>query len=508
MKKKLLTIIILFLGISKVCAVAVPSPDYIHGMNEAFKDENFYACVSQRYNGHSDQYLTDEQLASIDSLYCYNKEITSTKGLEKLTSLTSLTLDNNQLTNIDVSKNTALTNLSLNNNQLTNINLSKNTALTRLELFNNQLTNIDVSNNTALQSLNLEKNQLTSIDISKNTSLTYLTLSNNQLTSIDVSKNTALEYLNLRTNQLTSIDVSNNNSLKTLELYYNQLTSVDVSNNAELEYLQVDEDVEVIGKREDIEIFYVPAYMFSSSTLEFNETMFKPGTYEYTVTVGNSTDKLAVGIDAEAKGYHPSCPDNVLCGGYYLWILLSDSLEGGEATINNQNINVNILNDYFREVGSLYEEQCNNDEYPCKVYKDDELVALAESENNIVIYKDGEEFYKIIDGKEKFYMYLSDLEVGTNVLHIVIQGEEVMDYTINIIRSEKEIENSNHNEEFNEIIEEIVNNKVEAPVEDKANEVLSIVPNTGILLSVSLSVVAVILIGLMYYKYYNKKKVS
>ena len=460
MKKKLLTLIILFLGISRVYAAY--RPDYIHGMNEAFEDENFYACVSQRYNGHSDQYLTDEQLASIDSLYCYNKEITSTKGLEKLTSLTSLTLDNNQLTNIDVSKNTALTNLSLNNNQLTNINLSKNTALTRLELFNNQLTNIDVSNNTALQSLNLEKNQLTSIDISKNTSLTYLTLSNNQLTSIDVS--------------------SNNN----------------------LTRLTTDENVEVIGANDEVRVEYVPLYLFPNSNLKFSESDFKSGNYEYTITVGNNINKLSVGYDASTKGFYYNCPDDTLCGGYYLYLLLMYSDYYGHATINDKAINLLLEN----KIDKLYREQCN-DEVPCNLYKDDELIGTIDENYYITFYDNGEEigFYDM--SNMKLYYFISDLEVGTNVLKFVInaEGEIEAEYTINIIRSEKEIENSNPSEEFNEIIEEIVNdNKVEAPVEDKTNEVLSIVPNTGIILSVSLSVVSVILIGLMYYKYYHKKK--
>lgn len=69
------------------------------------------------------------------------------------------------------------------------------TALTSLYCIYNQLTSLDVSNNTALTALYCYDNRLTSLDISNNTALTYLSCPNNQLTFLDVSKNTALTAL-------------------------------------------------------------------------------------------------------------------------------------------------------------------------------------------------------------------------------------------------------------------------------------------------------------------------
>ena len=243
--------------------------------NDYFEDNTFYSCVVDTYNSkHQDNKksytdnLTDEELASITSLECGgwrysdSDKITSAKGVEKLTGLTTLDLDNNLFTNIDLTNNTLLEKLSICNdkvdNQLANIDISnntllkeldlswnnlsvidvsKNTALTDLSLEENQLTNIDVSVNTSLTNVSLYSNQLASIDVSKNTALTDLSLEENQLTSIDVSKNTALTTLYLDDNQLTSIDVSNNTSLTDLSLEENQLTSIDLSNNTSLEYL-------------------------------------------------------------------------------------------------------------------------------------------------------------------------------------------------------------------------------------------------------------------------------
>ena len=220
--------------------------------NDAFEDNTFYSCVIDAYNGdHQDNKkaynydLTDKELTSITSLTCqgYNysddDKITSAKGVEKLTRLTTLDLSSNQLASIDLSNNVALTTLILYNNNLTNIDLSNNVALTTLYLYSNQLTSIDLSQNTNLTELNLEGNKLSGIDLSKNTVLTALYLDYNNLTSIDLSNNVALTTLYLYSNQLTSIDLSNNTSLTNIDLRDNQLASIDLSNNMSLTTLSL-----------------------------------------------------------------------------------------------------------------------------------------------------------------------------------------------------------------------------------------------------------------------------
>ena len=118
--------------------------------------------------------------------------------------ITVMDCSNNQITNLDVSKNTALTHLSCRDNQLTTLGLNKNTALTELRCPTNQITALDVSKNTALTRLECFGNQLAALDVSKNTALTGLECSYNQLTALDVSKNTALTELYCDYNQLTA----------------------------------------------------------------------------------------------------------------------------------------------------------------------------------------------------------------------------------------------------------------------------------------------------------------
>ena len=248
----------------------IASKIYSNPANDAFTDDNFYKCVVNAYNEKNNTSLpyttnlSDEQLKTITSLNCVgtgtNEKIESTNGLEKLTALNYLHVDDNQLTEIDISKNIQLLSLSLSKNQLTNLDVSNNIPLTilqagdnqlvdinlndaialkRLDIYNNKLTSLDVSKNTALTVLDVSFNQLTSIDVSKNTALTDLSVGSNQLTSLDVSNNTALTDLSVGSNQLTSLDVSKNTTLKDLMVNDNQLTNLDVSKNTTLKYLEV-----------------------------------------------------------------------------------------------------------------------------------------------------------------------------------------------------------------------------------------------------------------------------
>ena len=76
-----------------------------------FEDVNFYECVMDTYineKGVDIKYedgLSDSALSTISSLDCSNREIKSAKGIEKLTSLQSLNISNNNLVSLDLSNN-------------------------------------------------------------------------------------------------------------------------------------------------------------------------------------------------------------------------------------------------------------------------------------------------------------------------------------------------------------------------------------------------------------------
>ncbi len=201
-----------------------------------FPDEIFRNWVLAKDYG-ADGILTDEEIATVNTIYVGSENISDLKGIEFFTALKYLYCYYNQLTTLDVSKNTALTELLCSNNQLTSLDVSKNAALMSLSCPNNQLTSLDLSKNTALTEFECFGNQLASLDVSKNTALTYFDCSDNLLTSLDVSKSTALKVLLCGDNKLTSLDVSKNTALTRLSCYINRLTSLDVSKNVALDNL-------------------------------------------------------------------------------------------------------------------------------------------------------------------------------------------------------------------------------------------------------------------------------
>ncbi|EAF4818143.1 lmo0331 family class 1 internalin [Listeria monocytogenes] len=208
--------------------------------NDYFPDDNLAKEVAETMNKNADESVTVEELAKVTKLDARSQGIDDSTGIEFLTGLEVLNLEDNQLKSIDVSKNLNLKELTCSNNPLANLDVSKNLALEELTCENNELTQLDVSQNTALEYLYCPRNQLTKLDVSKNSALRYLACDVNQLTNLDVSKNPALTNLGCTKNQLTDLDVSQNPNLSTLVCSDNQLTNLDVSQNQALENLACD----------------------------------------------------------------------------------------------------------------------------------------------------------------------------------------------------------------------------------------------------------------------------
>ncbi|MGB0917861.1 MAG: T9SS type A sorting domain-containing protein, partial [Flavobacteriales bacterium] len=99
-----------------------------------------------------------------------------------------------------------------------------------LSIRNNQLTNIDVSQNTAMIALYCDNNQLTSLSVTANINLTELDAANNQIGSLDVSSNLALVNLYVNDNSLTYLDASANGSVRRFRAGDNSLTYLNIAN--------------------------------------------------------------------------------------------------------------------------------------------------------------------------------------------------------------------------------------------------------------------------------------
>ena len=209
----------------------------------AFPDDTFRAYIKEKADTNGDGYLTDKEISDTKKINVESKGITSLKGIEYFTALTELDCHNNQLAELDISRNTSLTKLHCGGNQLTALDVSNNTALIGLSCSSNQLTTLDVSHNTALSNyLYCNNNQLTELNVSNNTALLTLGCYNNQLTALDISSCTTLKDLRCYNNQLAALDVSNNTALTRLYCQSNKLTALDVSKNTALADLDCEDN--------------------------------------------------------------------------------------------------------------------------------------------------------------------------------------------------------------------------------------------------------------------------
>jgi len=225
--------------------------------------------------------LTTTDFEKVRKLNLNNNQLTSVKGLEKLTQLTFLNLKDNQLTSVkglekltqlrllDLNRNPDLTKAQINELQnsvpkckiYSNPPLTKEESakiievaireaakkptgkltkadyekVTRLAFFSQQLTDVKgMEKLNQLTGLNLGQNQLTKVKgLEKLTQLERLNLGDNQLTKVKgLEKLTQLKALYLHNNQLTSVK-----GLKKLT----NLTVLDIRYNYYLTKAQIDE---------------------------------------------------------------------------------------------------------------------------------------------------------------------------------------------------------------------------------------------------------------------------
>lgn len=181
-----------------------------------FPDANFLKYVEKIIDtDHSGTLSQEERNATV--IYVLGMGIKDLTGIEFFPELENLDCSENQLTQLDVSKNPKLKRLVCYENKLTSLDVSGNTSLTELHCYTNQLASLNLGENANLNKLNCVVNRLTSLDLSGNANLTILSCSSNLLTSLDVSNNPNLILLDCERNQLTSLNVSKNTELDTLD---------------------------------------------------------------------------------------------------------------------------------------------------------------------------------------------------------------------------------------------------------------------------------------------------
>lgn len=191
------------------------------------------ATVSEDLDSEEYTWSEDGRLTGIN---WNRKNLQGSLALQGLPKLLKLSVDDNQLSGLDVSTNTMLAELSCKNGY-GSTTVKPDGTIETITGGTNQFASLDFSNNTSLTSLVCSKVQLESLDISSNTALADLDCQDNKLISLDVSNNTALATLDCSSNRLSALDVSRNTVLTTLDCAWNALLALDVGHNISLTYL-------------------------------------------------------------------------------------------------------------------------------------------------------------------------------------------------------------------------------------------------------------------------------
>ncbi len=208
-----------------------------------FPDKSFRnVLLTATYDRDQDGMLSQEEAERVTELTMNYKypHIATLKGIGYFTNLTSLSVQGNDLTAIDLSKNTKLTYLNVNGNKFETIDFSDCPSLETIICNSNKLTEVKLAGNPKLRRFECNSTStLTSLDVSANAELDSLCCYSDGLTAIDVTHNAKLRYLNCSSNKITALDVTQNPELKTLYCGKNSYTdgAIDLSKNPKLDEL-------------------------------------------------------------------------------------------------------------------------------------------------------------------------------------------------------------------------------------------------------------------------------
>jgi hypothetical protein len=220
-----------------------------------------------------------EVLSDIDNLDCRGMNISSLKGLEILTGLKHIKLDDNNIESFDSSLVRNLETLSLSGNPLATLDTSGLNNLKELYVNNTyKLKNINIAGNTLLEELHLENNQLSSLDVSNNTELRVINVANTDPEGI---------------NSLTVVDISNNLNLRVILTDVNDINDIStfLGRDNLIVSLTGNDSIPCTQLEEFFNSYYLPDYCY------FNESIISLAEYRKIITpppVANAGDDFSV----------------------------------------------------------------------------------------------------------------------------------------------------------------------------------------------------------------------
>ncbi len=165
---------------------------YKPGNGLALDDGNFpdaaFRAVVATYDADDDGALNADELASIVSLDCSDRDIASLEGIAKLTGLTDLNAKDNNLVSADLTANTALQSVNLSGCRLAGVSLTGLSNLVRLDVSGNNLASLDLTGCNALESLSCASNSIARLDLSACPNVTDITMDRGQNVTIPIAQ--------------------------------------------------------------------------------------------------------------------------------------------------------------------------------------------------------------------------------------------------------------------------------------------------------------------------------
>lgn len=181
-------------------------------IKEIFPDPNLAKVIVNNLNISVDSIVTQTQLDSIYSLVARASNIGNIEGMQYLTNLEYLDIDNNIIKNnlTPLSKLTNLKKIDLSDNRISDVSsLSKLTNLNAIELNDNQISDLSpLSNLTNLTSLYVGDNKISDLSPLSNLNLRTFMAQGNQISDLTpLSDKPGLRYLYLDYNQISDLSV-------------------------------------------------------------------------------------------------------------------------------------------------------------------------------------------------------------------------------------------------------------------------------------------------------------
>ncbi len=176
----------------------------IFSQNTFIPDDNFeqYLIDMGFDSGPLDNFVLTSNINSLLEIFIMNSNISDLTGIEDFTALEHLQIDNNNITNLDISQLSKLRTLVANNNNISNLDISKNLLLENIFLDNNFLNDLDISKNLLLANISFINNNISSLDFTNHKDLSIVKLDDNNLNTLDLrnQKNININIFSVRNN--------------------------------------------------------------------------------------------------------------------------------------------------------------------------------------------------------------------------------------------------------------------------------------------------------------------